>query len=430
MAATLPFLTNYDPAGTSEGNLDPLGLVQIGEQLANLLVPAVRERMLRIRFLTASAVGALVTEGLDDDPAHRDASPYLVWEWLLVEALVRTPDLDFWGVPGTVVARHALQRHGYLDARSYLKTPRIFGFFGVYKRLALHLGLIDVHLGPGPNAQALVDAWARGRESNGHGDTRALIGRWSETVKRCLREDPPRTRAKWASEDWAELAQAFLPDRIRAQEKRFLRELLLGEGERSMGALPKIWQLQDGFDDDSYSEEPLHDQLGRIMPHAGNLLAAIRAYERFARCLQDAFDLIRAEASQSPGQGFAISSISRDSEFKTTVKPLHELFEVAHRALGEVTVTAMSPQNLFGERFAVFGEPLDTGAIGLALCHHHELIQRAKSMDGKRPWFDRAGGDRLFIRPAYRIARRECEPDRYVNPYRGRPIRRFYLDLK
>lgn len=46
-------LTSYDPPGTSEGTLDPLGLYQIADQLAMQLVPAVRERMQRIRFLTA-----------------------------------------------------------------------------------------------------------------------------------------------------------------------------------------------------------------------------------------------------------------------------------------------------------------------------------------------------------------------------------------
>jgi hypothetical protein len=102
MSMTFPFLTSYDPPGTSEGSLDPLGLYQIADQLAVQLVPAVRERMQRIRFLTAMAVGALVTEGVQDDPRVRDASPYLVWEWLVVEALIReighAPEIC--GVPG------------------------------------------------------------------------------------------------------------------------------------------------------------------------------------------------------------------------------------------------------------------------------------------------------------------------------------------
>ena len=161
----LPFLTSYDPPGTSEGSIDPLGLYRIADQLAVKLVPAVRERMQRIRFLTAMAVGALVTEGIEDDPILRDASPCLVWEWLIVESLIRKKgaDPDIWGVPGTLVGSRAVNhQHGYLDARSYLKTPRIFGFNGVYKRLGIHLGLVDVHLGPGPNTEVLVDAWGPG----------------------------------------------------------------------------------------------------------------------------------------------------------------------------------------------------------------------------------------------------------------------------
>lgn len=134
---SLPFLTSYDPAGASEGTLDPLGLYQIADQLAVQLVPAVRERMQRIRFLTAMAVGALVTEDLEDASHASSVPPYLAWEWLVVEALVRASnDPGMWGVPGTLVARRALDQHGYLDARSYLKTPRIFGFHGVYKRQA------------------------------------------------------------------------------------------------------------------------------------------------------------------------------------------------------------------------------------------------------------------------------------------------------
>ncbi len=62
MTLVLPSLTTFDPETSSEGTLDPLGLYLIADQLATRLVPAVRERMQRIRFLTAMAVGAIVTE--------------------------------------------------------------------------------------------------------------------------------------------------------------------------------------------------------------------------------------------------------------------------------------------------------------------------------------------------------------------------------
>jgi hypothetical protein len=161
--SVIPFLSAYDPPASSEGTLDPLGLYQIADQLAIRLVPAVRERMQRVRFLTAMSLGAQVTEGLDADPEQPEAEPFLIWEWLVVEAIIRTfgNEGDLWGVPGTLVTRRALAGYGYLDRRSYLKTPRIFGFNGVYKRLAIHLRLVDVHLGPAAESERLLDAWAR-----------------------------------------------------------------------------------------------------------------------------------------------------------------------------------------------------------------------------------------------------------------------------
>jgi len=81
----------------------PLGLYMIADQLATKLVPAVRERMLRIRFLTAITVGALVTEDLEPNERYPDLPPFLVWEWLVVEAMVRSfpGDKDLWGLPGS-----------------------------------------------------------------------------------------------------------------------------------------------------------------------------------------------------------------------------------------------------------------------------------------------------------------------------------------
>jgi len=405
MIAMFPFLTSYDPPGTSEGTLDPLGLYQVADQLAVQLVPAVGERMQRIRFLTAMAVGALVTEGMEDDLRHRDASPYLIWEWLVVEALIRekNEDPEVWGVPGTLVTRRALDQHGYLDARSYLKTPRIFGFHGVYKRLASHLGLIDVHLAPGPNAEGLVDAWARGLGYAGLADARPLISRWSAAVRRSLAEKPPRTTPNWGGDAWADLAAAFAPSGCKFREKRYLCALLHAADDRRLGALPAIWKLQAEFDDDDFREELLHDQLEKQEPGYRQLLDAIRAYEAFARSLQDAFDVLKAEAARVDVQGFSVPAIARDEDFRQSVKNLHERFETAHRALGEVTIASVSLQNLFDERFRSFAEPMDEAACALSLCSH--------------------------IRQAYREPRRDIEPGCYVHDYRGNPIRRFYFDL-
>lgn len=432
MITSFPFLTSYDPLGTSEGALDPLGLYQIADQLGMQLVPAVRERMQRIRFLTAMAVGAMVTEGLEDNPHQRDASPYLVWEWLLIEALMRTMRYEpgIWGAPGTLVAGRALDRHGYLDARSYLKTPRIFGFHGVYKRLASYLGIVDVHLAAGPRAEELVDVWARGLGYAGLKDARPLIGRWGRAIRRSLSETPPRTNPGWGGNTWRELARAFLPSGCKPREKRYLRELLLSTNGQRLGALSTIWKVLDKFDDEDFSEERLHDRIERIAAEYGSLLDAIRAYEAFSRSLQDAFDLLRAETARSDSRGYSVPEIAQDTDFRRSVEGLHKRFASAHHALGEVAGTNnMSLQSLFAERFSLFTDRMGAEDVAITLCLHHEGIQKAKSASGKRPWFDRLGQDRIYMRHAYRIARPEIKPGRYVHDYRGWPARRFWSDL-
>lgn len=427
----LPFLTAYDPPGTSEGTLDPLGLYQIADQLAVQLVPALRERMQRVRFLTAMAVGSIVTEGIDDDPRVRDSSPYLVWEWLIVEAIMRSKgdDSSVWGVPGTLVARRSLNQLGYLDARSYLKTPRIFGFHGVYKRLATHLGLIDVHLGVGPKAEKLADAWARDLGLGGIEGAKPLFFEWSSAVKRSLGECPPRTKPSWGADRWAQLANAFAPESAKMTERRCIRELLLTSDNGRSGAFAALWNLQAGFDADTFCEEELHNRLERTEPGYGPLLAAIRAYEGFARSMQDAFDLLRSKAAGPDCYGFQTSTIANDADFQKSVRNLHERFDAAHRALSVIKLGSTPLQSIFHERFGAFAGRKDTAECARTLCSHHETIQRQKSADGKRPWFDRLGEDRIYIRGNYRIPRPTIQPDRYLHDYRGWPIRRFYFDL-
>jgi len=346
----------------------------------------------------------------------------------VIGALVRSERLS-WGVAGSQVVRRALDQHGYVDARSYLKTPRIFGFHGVYKRLAIHLGLVDIHLGPGPNAGALVDAWARGLGGS-LSTARPRLSRWSAAVRRSLGEKPPRTKTGWSNAEWEELAASFDPTAAKVREKRFLRDLLHAKDDRSLGAFAKIWELQADFDDDDFEEEVLHTKLEKCAPAFGPLVRAIRAYEAFARSLQDAFDVLKAEAASRDAQGFAIPDIAAAKDFSRSVEGLDEKFEVARRALGEVNLTNLSLPNLFEDRFKAFEAPMDARACALALCDHHEAVQKAKSADGKRPWFDRIGADRIYIRHAYREPRRDITPSRHVHDYRGWPIRRFCGDLR
>ena len=83
----LPQLSAFDPPVASEGSLDPMGLAAISDRLANVLVPGLRARMQRVRFVTATAVGALACETLADElPADNVSTPAICFEWLVVES--------------------------------------------------------------------------------------------------------------------------------------------------------------------------------------------------------------------------------------------------------------------------------------------------------------------------------------------------------
>ena len=425
----LPFLTAYDPPGSSEGALDPLGLYLIADRLATQLVPAVRERMQRIRFLTAMAVGCLVTEDVADGSSGEDISPYLVWEWMIIEAFDRTRrgSAEIWGVPGTLVASRAIDQFGYIDSRSYLKTARIFGFHGVYKRLAHHLGIVNVNLDPSVLTEALVNAWAK---TLGNSRSKDQIRKWSNAVRSSMSAKPhAKTATGFKRADWEELASAFLPGECSGQERDFLRKILLVADKNRIGALPIMWQLQDRFTHETYCEEDLHTAVFDAASEFRPLLQAIKAYEAFARRLQDSFDLLRAEASKQDRIGFPIAAIAKDSDFISSMSDLDHYFAEAFQKLGNLDSLGTLLQNQFADRFKRFADKQSPEACAHQLCEHHAEIQKSKSEQGKRTWFDKLDSDRIYIRYPYRIRRQELKLEKYLHDYRAWPIRNFWGDL-
>ncbi len=140
-------LSEFDPVTSSEGTLNPLGLYSIADYLAVKLAPGIRERQSHPRFLTAMAVGSVICSSFDEDLIAEDgiSEPWQVFEWYVVEGLVRTiKDRNLIsGLPGIDKARKALQEDVHLSTRRYLKTPNVFGFHGVYRVLARNLDIID-----------------------------------------------------------------------------------------------------------------------------------------------------------------------------------------------------------------------------------------------------------------------------------------------
>jgi len=133
----VPILTLSDPPESAEGSIDPLSLQATYEHLAETVYPFMAVRMARPRFLTAIAAGARMCEGLEDEfAADRITPAWLVCEWVVVEAFIRAWDAAgsgvLWGMPGTYKVRRALDAGRPVSAAAYLKTPRVFGYTGVY----------------------------------------------------------------------------------------------------------------------------------------------------------------------------------------------------------------------------------------------------------------------------------------------------------
>ncbi|MCA9815304.1 MAG: hypothetical protein KC652_09315 [Cyanobacteria bacterium HKST-UBA01] len=409
--------------------MDPLGLYQIADQLATLLVPGVRERMHRPRFLTTMAVGAVVTEEMETNPEQPEAPPFMIWEWLVVEALMRTmgDDGSLKNVPGSLVTKRALLQQGYLHHRSYLKTPRIFGFHGVYKRLAIHLGILDVHLTPSVNCHQLVDEWARDAGYRSIDDTRSLRSKWRSAIERSMSQRPSSTRVNFKANDWYELARLTAPHEVGRLEKQRLRKLLLSKDDHSLGAFSEIWNLQEQFTDASYCEEELHQILKAKVIEYTSLLNAIQNYELFSRALQDSFDILRVDASASETFGLDLKMFSSNPLFIESLQKLDSKAAAARKALLELDTKLVTQ---FDERFETFARSMSHHEYAITICDHHEMIQKEKGIEGKRPWLDRPSRDRVFIRHRYRTNPHQIEPLQYLHSYRGWPIREFYSDLR
>src|SRR5437868_5401280 len=142
----VPYRTLADPEIQGEGSIDPLGVATLADRLADWILPGMTARMSRPRFLTAIAATSLIVEPFADALAADNVTPpWLVLEWHYVEAMAAVKDgqANLRRVAGIDKARQALRDGVPMNADRYLKTPKVFGFHGIYKRLARHVDIVD-----------------------------------------------------------------------------------------------------------------------------------------------------------------------------------------------------------------------------------------------------------------------------------------------
>lgn len=432
MQAPLPLLSQYDPADRAEGSIDPLGTYAIADAMAVRLAPGVRERQGSPRFLTAMAVSLAVCETFDDDVLASDGEspPWQVFEWYVVEGLVRTlrDEAELRGLPGREKARRALEEGVPLCRDRYLKTASVFGYHGIYRVLARELG-IEAAGRLGEFGYELVRAWATEEGLDGFlGSAGGEGQRWrallQDAVREGLRQGAVARGSQW--QGWQFMAEHLAPRNTGRREAALITRALTDAATGYRGAILDVLLTRDAGADwfETASERRFHKALGRTAdPGLAELLAGAAAYERFCRWLQDAFDACRHEMTLTRGKTKP-SQLAARAAVQAAAERVTDDYARAREALQPL---GLAPR--FEQQFADFAEPLAPAAWAVRLLEHHEAVQRAKPPDGKAPWVERFDDGGYVVRPPYRRDEPVAISDEYVHAYRTRPLWSFALEL-
>jgi len=424
--------SKYDPPSTSEGSLDPLGLYAIADSLAVQLVPGIRERQIHPRFLTAIAVSTALCSEFDDDEIAADgrSEPWQVFEWYVVEGLVRThsDEQQLRGLPGREKAANAIRDDIPLSAERYLKTPNVFGFHGVYRLLSRTLE-IEEHGQLGYAGYDLLTVWMQEQGLAGFIGTSPGPGRnWfkklTDAIRDGLNNSAVSRKAGWSG--WSFMHDHLSHLDIGRREGRKITQFLMEDNFRR--AVLEFLISQDGksiwTSTDPPSEREFHQALKKSAgPELRRILRAIETYEWFARLLQDAFDDCRYCLSTTTGK-VSPTEFGRCRGVQVAHERARDLFTDLTGRLEPYGETAR-----LQEQFADIAQKLPPDEWAECLMEHHRRIQAQKPPNGKAPWIERFDDGTYMIRPMYRVDSGGRHDREYVHAYRTTPLWSFATDL-
>lgn len=427
LSASLPFLTEADPDKVQEGSIDPLSLAMLADRLADQIAPDVTARMSRIRFVTAIAAGATISEELGSETASDGRTPaYLAYEWLVVESLARRrPPVQTQSVPGIQKARRVVSRtpSGHLDAGSYLQVPKVFGFHGVYKRLARGLGVVDQDLLLLGSGDELLRIWERERRWPGFAD-RTPGSPGGLFARRLLREvqhalTDAQVKTGLGSHLWSHLADSLVPGEIGRRERTLLWSRLTDERRPIRSEL--LLALRDM---PANSEVGEAQALRAVAPRAGPELRAridaIEAFELVAHLLLGTLQAMRVHSTRKGARAVRPGELADDDAVMRASKELPQ----AVRRTAELFLP-LGEEIAFEQSLGHFAEPLAPVALVEEVLAHHEAVQDAK---GKRAWLEQAN-DGFYVRGPYRTIDDAPADDTYIHPYRVYALSSFIYDL-
>lgn len=427
-----PFLSDYDPSVEAEGSIDPLGLLPFYERLADRILPAVTVRMGRPRFVTVMAVTARVCSDWDGDALAADGitAPWLVLEWYVIEAFVRNRERlkEQYGIPGMQKVARGLRDHRFVSASNYLKTPTVFGFSGVFRRLARYLRVLTEDLRLDDAGYELVDAWSRDQGLSGFLDARSGPGAdFRERLRRAVQQGMRKGHtAHQPGEFWQEITERFDPARAGRNERRVLLDFIAqrsGNPEDVRWIIDALKAAKPPF---TYFEEPgFLRRLARKVPQElRERLTAIDAYETFCRPITDAFDWVRHLSTAAHGGPVGPDEFSgvpaAAALVQATTTNLRRAAEHAHLLEWEPEIGAM---------LARFEYVNDARDLFNSVILHHKTVQREKPPDGKRAWLEEARAGAYAVRPAYTVPEPPEARSPYVHEYRMPTFHGFLKDL-
>lgn len=431
----MPYRTLADPETQGEGSIDPLGLATLADRLADWIVPGMTARMWRPRFLTAIAATSLIVEPFAEALASDNITPpWLVIEWHYVEAFaaVREGEDGLRRVPGIDKGRRALRDGVPMSADRYLKTPKVFGFHGVYKRLARHVDVVDDELGLGENGYRLLRAWEAEQGLSGFADREWLDGDAAklrktlrDAVRAGLEASQTTRRGQWPGA--AFFVEHLAPHRAGRREAEILRQLLIDPAAETRGEIFRLLRelaVREQFREQGSERTAAKALQARGSKELRRRVEAIEAYESFARPVQEGWDRLRALATLRRPSVIRPADVSHDQRVTEIASGLRETIERARDGLAESPIEGQF--ELLARRFGDVRTGADLFAV---LWEHHRDVQRGKPPEGKRPWFEETADGALVVRPPYRLEEASVREE-FVHPYRLSSVASFIDDLE
>jgi hypothetical protein len=312
-------------------------------------------------------------------------------------------------------------------ATSYLKTASIFGFTGIYKRLAIALGIVTDELRLDTAGEELVAAWAKDHGLPGFRDGREGEGAsFREKLRRAVEQGMQLGRtSKLTGPLYEQIALLTEPVGAGRQESKLLMSLL-HQSKREPEMTAEIVNVID-----KHQALVLRGDEAEFLRQATRgaseglkiRLNAINAFEALCKPILDAFDGIRILSTNNHRAPIGLPEFRDLCDAKSLVTQVKEGIA---RVRADRFLLEWEP----GVRELVdgFDQAKDAESLFRSVLDRHDKTQAEKPPHGKRPWIERLPSDQVSVRAAY-ARNDDREEFDYVYEYRTPSLSMFLQDL-